>query len=224
LGFRVPYTDNAVVTRKECGRLLEMGLLRRLSDAYRTNTEIKENRAEAFRLRREDPDLYARILYAAVGEPGEAMARRDPDAWVALFLAHWEDGEAPPLPLDYDDDDDFARELAPLAVQHFVDTGRAGLVWDSLQAVIPSYKEGLKETEKIVTELRNKGAPFPEMELELEPPSVIRAYNLATDALSVSLVSVFPGDELDLEGRVAESHLDGSRRELPEGWARDYVL
>ncbi len=53
---------------------------------YRAAFRVEEHRAAAEQLRREDPETYQRILEMAEGEAAEA-ATRDPDAFVALFMA-----------------------------------------------------------------------------------------------------------------------------------------
>ncbi len=55
--------------------------------AYRAGFQVAQYRAAAEELRVTDPETYSQILsHAEEGEP-EEVARRDPDAFVALFLA-----------------------------------------------------------------------------------------------------------------------------------------
>lgn len=70
-----------------------MGFFRRKLRGYWAGVQVEKHRASADDLRERDPQLYQQILAtAADGSGAEAAARRDPDAYVALFLA--ESGEA----------------------------------------------------------------------------------------------------------------------------------
>jgi hypothetical protein len=59
--------------------------------SYRAAFRVEQNRAAAQELRRDDPDVYSQILAQATGTDAEEAARRDPDAYVALFLAEARD-------------------------------------------------------------------------------------------------------------------------------------
>lgn len=54
---------------------------------YKAAANVARFRPEAERLRAEEPDLYEQILAQSKGGPSESAAQRDPDAYVALFLA-----------------------------------------------------------------------------------------------------------------------------------------
>jgi hypothetical protein len=63
---------------------------------YRAASRVGRYRATAQALREQDPETYHQILdTAADGSEAEAAARRDPDAYVALFLSHAEDHASP---------------------------------------------------------------------------------------------------------------------------------
>jgi hypothetical protein len=56
--------------------------------AYRAGLQVEVWRAKAEAIRREDPELYHRILAEAASDANAASAAaRDPDAYVALWLA-----------------------------------------------------------------------------------------------------------------------------------------
>jgi hypothetical protein len=59
--------------------------------SYRAAFRVEGNRAAAEALRGDDPDLYRRIVEQATGSDAEEPMRRDPDAYVALFLAEAKD-------------------------------------------------------------------------------------------------------------------------------------
>lgn len=61
--------------------------------AYRAAFRVELHRHAAEQVRTERPDLYAQILAQADGSEAEAAARRNPDAYVALFLAEAGDAE-----------------------------------------------------------------------------------------------------------------------------------
>jgi hypothetical protein len=54
--------------------------------SYRAAARVEQNRGAAQALRQDDPALYEQILRQAEGSEAEPAARRDPDAYVALFL------------------------------------------------------------------------------------------------------------------------------------------
>lgn len=56
--------------------------------SYAAGFRVERNRAEAVALRENDPDTYWQIAAQADGGEAEAAARRDPDAYVAIFLSH----------------------------------------------------------------------------------------------------------------------------------------
>lgn len=60
--------------------------LRRLK-GYKAAANVARFRPEAERMRKEDPDTYEQILAQSRGGPSESAAQRDPDAYVALFIA-----------------------------------------------------------------------------------------------------------------------------------------
>jgi hypothetical protein len=66
------------------------GFLSRRRKAYAAVFRVEGNRADAQALRTENPDMYQRIVEQA-GDEAEGLAQRDPDAWVALFLASAKD-------------------------------------------------------------------------------------------------------------------------------------
>lgn len=59
--------------------------------SYRAAFRVEQYRAAAQELRRDDPETYWRIVEQATGSDAEAAARRDPDAFAALFLAEARD-------------------------------------------------------------------------------------------------------------------------------------
>jgi hypothetical protein len=65
-------------------------VFRRKLRGYRAAFRVETHRAAAEQLRREEPETYRQILAMAEGEAAAAAAR-DPDAYVALFLAAAED-------------------------------------------------------------------------------------------------------------------------------------
>jgi hypothetical protein len=65
--------------------------LKRKAAGYKAAVRVETNRAAAVELRETDPALYAQVLAQADGSEAEEAARRDPDAYVALFLAAWKD-------------------------------------------------------------------------------------------------------------------------------------
>lgn len=54
---------------------------------YKAAAQVARWRSAAEQLRVEDPDTYAQILSQAEGGEAAEAAARDPDAYVALFLA-----------------------------------------------------------------------------------------------------------------------------------------
>ena len=75
-----------------------MGFFRKKAAGYKAAIQVEKHRARAVELRERDPALYAHILAQADGSEAEGAARRDPEAYVALFLAAWDAEEAPPGP------------------------------------------------------------------------------------------------------------------------------
>jgi hypothetical protein len=61
-------------------------MLRRRLRGYRAAFKVEKYRAAAEELRRDEPETYQKILSMVEGEAAEGAAR-DPDAFVALFLA-----------------------------------------------------------------------------------------------------------------------------------------
>jgi hypothetical protein len=53
---------------------------------YAAAVKVERHRAAAAMLRQQDPDTYWKIVAQADGSEAEAPARRDPDAYVALFM------------------------------------------------------------------------------------------------------------------------------------------
>jgi hypothetical protein len=70
-----------------------MGFFRRKAEAYRAAVHVEKYRAAAVAMRESDPTLYAEVLSQADGSEAEGAAHRDPDAYVALFLATYEEEE-----------------------------------------------------------------------------------------------------------------------------------
>lgn len=68
-----------------------MGFFRQRAKGYRAAVRVEKYRAAAVQLRENEPELYAQALAQANGSDAEAAAKRDPDAYVALFLAAFED-------------------------------------------------------------------------------------------------------------------------------------
>jgi hypothetical protein len=71
--------------------LSAVGFLSRRKRGYRAAFRVEKYRAAAEQLRTENPELYQQILSQADGSDAEEAARREPDAYVALFLAEAED-------------------------------------------------------------------------------------------------------------------------------------
>ena len=98
-------------------------MFRRRLRGYRAAFRVEQNRAAAEQLRRAEPETYQRILAMAEGEAA-AAAEKDPDAFVALFMAEAEDAglvdrESPrPRPRRYSErnieDWDFRSWRSPL--------------------------------------------------------------------------------------------------------------
>jgi hypothetical protein len=63
-----------------------LGFLRSRAHGYKAAFRVERYRAAAESLRQTDPDMYASILARAEGEAAES-ARKDPDAYVAIFLS-----------------------------------------------------------------------------------------------------------------------------------------
>jgi hypothetical protein len=78
-----------------------MGFLRRKAAGYKAAVRVERYRGAAAQLRESDPVLYAQVLAQADGGEAAAAASRDPDAYVALFLAAWDDekGAVPAAPV-----------------------------------------------------------------------------------------------------------------------------
>jgi hypothetical protein len=70
-----------------------MGFLRKKAAGYKAAVRVEKHRAAAVEMRQHDPETYATVLAQADGSEAEGAARRDPDAYVALFLAAYEDVE-----------------------------------------------------------------------------------------------------------------------------------
>jgi hypothetical protein len=70
-----------------------MGFLKRKAAGYKAGIRVEKYRAAAADLREREPETYARVLAQADGSEAEGAAHRDPDAYVALFLASWNDAE-----------------------------------------------------------------------------------------------------------------------------------
>jgi len=69
---------------------------------YKAAVTVERFRAEAARLRIEEPDLYAQILSGAEGSDTQEAAAQDPDAYVALFLAELQErGVISPRPSEH---------------------------------------------------------------------------------------------------------------------------
>jgi len=86
-----------------------MGFLRRRAAGYKAAFRVEKYRAAAAELRQSDPSLYNQLLAQAEGGEAEAASRRDPDAYVALFLAAWDDEQesAQPEPTASERDIDY---------------------------------------------------------------------------------------------------------------------
>jgi hypothetical protein len=67
-----------------------MGFFSRRKAGYKAAVRVERYRATAEQMRQNDPEMYEQILRQADGSPAEAAAARDPDAYVALFLAEAE--------------------------------------------------------------------------------------------------------------------------------------
>lgn len=63
------------------------GFVSRKKAGYAAAVRVERYRGAAEALRRDDPATYARVLQQADGSEAEDAAARDPDAYVALFLA-----------------------------------------------------------------------------------------------------------------------------------------
>lgn len=68
-----------------------MGFFSRRKRGYRAAARVERYRAAAKELRETNPEMYRQIVHQADGSDAEAAATRDPDAYVALFLAEAED-------------------------------------------------------------------------------------------------------------------------------------
>jgi len=68
-----------------------VGFFGRKKRGYRAAFKVERHRAAAEQLRTEDPEVYRQILSQADGSTAEEAAGRDPDAFVALFLAEAEE-------------------------------------------------------------------------------------------------------------------------------------
>ena len=68
-----------------------MRLFRRRKESYRAAARVEEHREAAQALRTDHPEMYSNIVEQAKGTAAEAAAQRDPDAFVALFLAQAQD-------------------------------------------------------------------------------------------------------------------------------------
>lgn len=76
--------------------------------SYAAGNRVERYRAAAQMLRVQDPDTYWQIVAQADGSEAEGAARRDPDAYVALFMAAAQDAgvsapeafRAPSTPLE----------------------------------------------------------------------------------------------------------------------------
>lgn len=64
-----------------------VGFFSRKKRGYRAAFRVEKYRAAAEQMRIDDPEMYQTILSQADGSAAEEPARRDPDAYVAIFLA-----------------------------------------------------------------------------------------------------------------------------------------
>lgn len=70
-----------------------MGFFKKRAEGYEAAFRVEKYRAAAVEMRESDPTVYAQVLAQADGSEAEGAARRDPDAYVALFLAAYDDEE-----------------------------------------------------------------------------------------------------------------------------------
>jgi hypothetical protein len=68
-----------------------MGFFRKKAESYMAAISVEDNRARAVELREHEPETYAYIPAEADGSEPEDAARRDPEAYVALFVAALDD-------------------------------------------------------------------------------------------------------------------------------------
>jgi hypothetical protein len=73
-----------------------MGFFRKKAAGYKAGVRVERYRSAAVELRERDPTTYAQVLARADGSEAEGAARRDPDAYIALFLAAWDDEAGTP--------------------------------------------------------------------------------------------------------------------------------